>query len=87
MVLVRAWPDAAPASSITSIMFSVLEGQQVGNLEDESNLLKPQTPEVTPQPALLVDHFSIQTHPAFRRLDNAADHIEQSRFVGSAGAQ
>ena len=66
------------------VVGGVEERQQVVELEDEADLLQPQPAQIAPQPAAVVDQLAVQAHASARRIEDAADDVEQ-RGLARAG--
>ena len=68
---------ATQLHNLGHIFDAVQERQKIVRLENETDLFEPQTPEVTAQPALIVDDLSIQLQPSAGRFGDAADEVEE----------
>jgi hypothetical protein len=51
--------------------------QQVVELEDEAALFEPHAAQIPPQRAAVIDGLAVQPHPAFVRIDDCADNVEE----------
>ena len=60
-----------------NVVGCVEEGQQIVGLEDEPDLIEPKSPQIVPQPLLIIDEFTLQAHGTRRRIENAGDDVEQ----------
>jgi hypothetical protein len=78
--------QARQLHDLHNVLGRVEERQEIVGLEDEPDLFKPQPPQIAAQPALIVDGFAVEAHPAAARLGDAADDVEQGRLARAAGA-
>ena len=67
------------------ILPGIEKRQKIVGLEDEADLLQPQTAQVGAQPFAVIDQFAVEPHAPGIRFENAADHIEQRALARSAG--
>jgi hypothetical protein len=52
-------------------------------LEDEADLLQAHAAQVPPQPTAVIDDLAVETHPAFIRVDDGTDDVEQRALARS----
>ena len=57
-------------------------GNRIGRGLHEADLVQPQPPQIAAQPALIIDHFAVQTDLPFGRISNAG-MAEDTVTVGS----
>jgi hypothetical protein len=69
------------------IVGGIEERQQVVELEDEADLLQPHAAQIMPQPAVVVDDFAVEPHPALVRIDDGSDDVEKCALAGALRSQ
>ena len=56
-------------------------------LKDEADFVEPQAPQVAALPlSITQNQLAVEFHGACRRIENAADDVEESGLAGAGGA-
>src|SRR5215211_4330730 len=66
------------------ILPGIEKWQEIMRLEDEADLLQPQSAQVGAQPLAIIDQLAVKPHAAGIRFEYAADDIEQRALSRSA---
>jgi hypothetical protein len=55
--------------------------QKIVELEDETDLFQAHAAQIMPQPTIIVDDLTVESHPSLVRIDDGADDIEESALA------
>ncbi len=50
-------------------------------LEDKADLVEPQSAQIRPEPAIIINKVTVEFESPFGWIENAADHVQERRLT------